>query len=92
MLSLIDQKMTIEIEVEATKETRLRLILNKRTLNETAIFGVLGTSNIARFSVPVKKLLQKNRLRIHSKTTKLGAMFRLRRLTLFVEDSNSRSL
>ena len=77
--------MVIEIQVEATKETQLRLILNYLSLDETVLFGVPGSSNVVRFAVPVIKLLQKNTLRIQSKTTKLGAMFKLRRLTLSLE-------
>lgn len=56
LLNMIDHKLVIEVEIEANKETELRLILNVNTLDKCATFCSKQLSDIKKYTVPVIKL------------------------------------
>ena len=78
--------MVIEVEASSSEiGTELRLILNINSLDLTVPMNEANEFKIMRFVVPVSKLRQDSLLRMIISDISSDALFRIRRVELFLE-------
>ena len=78
--------MVIEVEAASSEiDTELRLILNINSLDLVVPMDTANEFKVMRFIVPVSKLRQDSLLRMIISDISAVALFRIRRVELFLE-------
>jgi len=85
---LTDHVLVIEVEAAATAGMDLRLILNINSLDSTVVLDQVNRFEVHRFAVPVIKLREDNPLRMIVNSNDSSAVFKLRRMTILLENKN----
>ena len=81
--------MVIEVEAASSEiDTELRLILNINSLDLSVPMDTENEFKIMRFIVPVSKLRQDSLLRMIISDISAVALFRIRRVELFLEKNS----